>query len=164
MLIKSSAEHLHYNFWKCLNTHTLCGWSGLNTHSVCGRNGLNTHGLLIFYLCKITEGMLMEIYILIAFIKVNMSCGKLPQVYSHCEISRINFDLVNVTLLLIDAERCFQTLRIGPKWGSGACPFAHAHAHANLPTLPRPHAYCWSSVPRSGSDCSLAAHCRWAFQ
>ena len=57
---------------------------------------------------------------------------------SCCKISWINFDLVNLILLLINAEWCFQTLRMGAKWGSGACPLAHAQCPMGVGPMPCP--------------------------
>ena len=69
--------------------------------------------------------------------------GPVESCHSCCEISWISFDQVNVTQLLINAEGCFQTLRMG---ANEALVHAHAHAHAHailpMPTLPHPYAHC----------------------
>ena len=67
------------------------------------------------------------------------SCCKI----SCCEISWTDFNLVNGTLLpIINAEWCFQTLRMGSKWGCGTCVLAHAHIAAPTCPLPMPMPAC----------------------
>ena len=91
----------------------------------------------IFYLCKITRGMWTEGSILLAFIKLHTSCP-VKSCHSCCKISWTDFNMVNGTLLPINAEWCFQTPRMGSKWGCGACVLAHAHIATPTCPLPMP--------------------------